>query len=669
MQSCLRTIFSNPSGQEHLAAFVQILKAEASKPGIAPTNAFVLVEWCSLLLLQISKAVELWKRCGLDVITAEAQALELCVGSAVRDSVKHSALVVTRRGLRKIFSSEAIGDQSIILVVNNLTTKGASSNARNAVLLGVVAGVCARLPSRKRALEGLKESYFTFYVRELIGSRTVVPQHLETGLHDFFSSFMTREDLQSEIVPSLEKALLRAPEIILNDLISPLIRSTAVGIDLSEILFTNLLKPLLANIKSTNATIRNGSTNAFGTVASRCHNDALLERIAEEVLLPLKQSKVTAAEQRQLHARMLSLSPSSEALSQQIPKGLAPVTNKEPNEPALGAEIAAMIKHLAFGMSLGLELDKSVIDAFNKGLNDKRAPVRKLWALGTGDLLWSFSDEQINTQCVAAFVEATIGNLLAIFNEIVENPLPAAQSGLAAAAYVFTALSESKFKAMNSEKVTATLKKATILHKALTFEPKPSFLLNHRIYSKLTLKEDSIWAVRALATVSKGLAPGDATSTRGDAWAQAFLYLITSLTVQPSVRRDATHLLAEAYVAEPATISKVVVEGIWRWRQRIENADRDSAAMTARTGNSKLYLAIRSICLPPGVVKELGAKVDSEVLKNQLVDMLVLCRPEILPCVDWIGFALRAGVDPGALAQEKSARCLNVINGFTMVRD
>jgi hypothetical protein len=218
----------------------------------------------------------------------------------------------------------------------------------------------------------------------------------------------------------------------------------------------------------------------------------------------------------------------------------------------------------------------------------------------------SFSDEQINTQCVAAFVEATIGNLLAIFNEIVENPLPAAQSGLAAAAYVFTALSESKFKAMNSEKVTATLKKATILHKALTFEPKPSFLLNHRIYSKLTLKEDSIWAVRALATVSKGLAPGDATSTRGDAWAQA-LYLITSRLFNP-VFGGMPHLLAEAYVAEPATISKVVVEGIWRWRQRIENADRDSAAMTARTGNSKLYLAIRSICLP-GVVKELGARL------------------------------------------------------------
>lgn len=649
-------------------SFVQTLKVEASKPGIAPTNAFVLVEWCSLLIQLLAGTGDLWKTCGIEVINADAQVLELCIGSTVRNSVKGSALVVTRRGLRKLFSTESVGEEAISSVVKHLTTKGASSNARNAVLLGVVAGVCVRLPSRKCTLEGFKDLYFTFYTREIIGSRTIVPQHLATALHDFFNTFMSAEDLQAAIVPSLEKALLRAPEIILNDLLSPLIHSTAIAIDFSEILLNNLLKPLLANIKSTNSTIRTGATNAFGAVAARCHNETLLEKIADEMLLPLKQSKVTAAEQRQLHAQMLSSLPGSPALSQQIPKGLAVVAIKEPNEPALGAQILAIVKHLTGSMSLGLEVDRIVLDAFDKGLKDKRGPVRRLWALGIGDLLWDLSDSQMNTSSVVTLIEATLGNLLAIFNEVVESPLPAAQNGLAAAAYVLTALSGSKFNITNSVKVEATLKKANVLQKALAVEPKPSFLLNHRIYTKLTSKEDSCWAVRALRTVSTGLVSDDATSTRGDAWAQAFLFFITSLTVPPSIRADAANLLSRAYTAEPATIAKVIVKGIWHWRRRVENVDRDSAAIAARSNNDKLYLGIRSICLPPGVIEKMDATVDSEILKEQLVNMLVLCRPEIVPRVDWISTVLRAGVDPGTLVQERPARCMDMVNGFAMVR-
>ena len=668
VRSCLQTLFATRPGLELLPAFVRNLKGEASKPGIAPSNAFVLLEWCSLLLSRISEAAKLWERCGSEVIAAEAQVLELCQGSTVRDSVKHSALVVARRGIRKLFQSENIGQKAIVSVVTQLTTKGVS-NTKNANLLGIVAGVCARLPARKHILEGLKDGYYAFYTRELIGSRIVVPQHQAEGLQDFFTSFMTREDFQSQIVPALEKALLRAPEVILNDLVTPLVCPIPMGIDLSDILLNHLLKPLLANIKSTNANIRTGATNAFRTLVSRCHNEELLERIADEILLPLKQSKVTVVEQRQLHAQILSFIPSSEVLFQRIPKDLAPVTIKEPNEPALAAETAAMVKHLTFGMLRGLEVDASVVDAFNKGLSDKRAPVRRLWAMRIGDLLWSFGDLQRDTNCFVAFIEATFGNLLATFNEIVENPLPSAQSGLITAAYVLTALADSLFQKVNSEMLTAALKKAAILPKALATEPKPSFLLNHRIYSKLTLEEDLIWALRALATVSEGLTPGDATSVVGDAWTQAFLYLITSPAVPFNARREAADRLSEVYVAKPDIVAKVVVEGIWRWRQRIETADRDSAAMAARTGNSRLYLAVRSICLPPSTIDRLGAKIESETLKEQLIDMLVLCRPEILPSVEWIGITLRAGVDPGALAQENPVRCLEVINGFTMVCD
>jgi hypothetical protein len=142
---------------------------------------------------------------------------------------------------------------------------------------------------------------------------------------------------------------------------------------------------------------------------------------------------------------------------------------------ALGAEAAAIAKHLSFGLSRGLAADMIVLDAFNKGLSDKKAHVRRLWTMSIGDLLLSLTDHQSRAACIGTFVEATIGNLLVIYNEVVESTLPAAQSGLVAAAYVLLALSGSRLQTLDSEKLTTTLKRASIVQKALTTEPKPSF--------------------------------------------------------------------------------------------------------------------------------------------------------------------------------------------------
>ena len=78
----------------------------------------------------------------------------------------------------------------------------------------------------------------------------------------------------------------------------------------------------------------------------------------------------------------------------------------------------------------------------------------------------------------------------------------AAQSGLVTAAFVLTAVAPTKLEPIHSGKIDASLKKAHILQQALTFDPKPSFLLNHRIYTKLTTEDDLMWFVRALFAVS-----------------------------------------------------------------------------------------------------------------------------------------------------------------------
>jgi hypothetical protein len=387
VQNCLRTIAASPKASEYLPGFIKSLRLESIKSGIAPGNAFVLTEWCTILLHELVNQPSIWNKWGLDILRADASALEICMGSGARHSVKHSALVVARRGLRQILKTE-LGQKSLSPIVSAFTSKGATSTAKNAVLLGVVAGVAARLPVVEPAFAKLKPDYFAFYIREVLGSKAVLPQHIAEAFNDFFSSFVEMEDLQKELLPAVEKALLRSPEVVLNDLISPLVKALPQDMDMSSVLQKNLMKPLMSNIKSTNATIRDGALRTFQDIAAKSSDEAVIDKIADEIANPLKQNKVPAADQKVLHAKMLASLKQSGSLSKKIPSALVAVALKEANETALEAELQAITHHMLHGLDHGTAPEMSVQDAFVKGIADKRPNVRRVWALQFGNLLW-----------------------------------------------------------------------------------------------------------------------------------------------------------------------------------------------------------------------------------------------------------------------------------------
>lgn len=632
---------------------------ETSKPGLAQSNAFVLVEWCSLVLQHCGTHPEAWKSCGLDLITSDAQILELCMSFNVRDSVRQSALVVTWRALRKVFGNPETGEDAIKETVVLLTSKSQPLGSRSAVLLGAVAGVCARMSTRKPTLERLKQDYISFYVREMVGSRIALSLHIRTALHDFISGFVTLQDLQADIVPAFEKALLRSPEVVLDELLSCMIRSLSSDVDLSELALGHLLKPLLANTKSTNAAIRGGALATFSVLVGKCRNEASLEKITDEVSIPLVTSKLAAADQRMLYARMLCLLEPVPSRSATLCKSLPTLIAKEPNEAALGAEASALAHHLTFVIKSGSKVDSTALDVFVKGISDKRVPIRKMWSLKTGELLWKFREESICTGPLIQFTEAVVSNLLEAFHEVAANPLPASQTGLVIAAYVVTALSGYLSALTESEKLVSLLRKADVQAQALAFDPKPSFLLNYKVYTKLAVDKDLIWAVRAVAACSGHLTTPVVSSAAGDAWMQTLLYLITASTIPPGVRRDAVAALTKAYVSQPAAIAELVEKSLWHWHRHVELSDKDTAAFAAKTGTSKLHLVVRAISLPPDDAHFTSGLITSETLQTQLINMLVLCRPEILPRVSWIEVCLRVGQDPGNLVRANGARCLD----------
>ena len=625
------------------------------------------MEWFAVLLSEFAGRKDLWDKWGLAIIDADARALEQCLGSSSKAGLKHSALVGTRRAFRKLFRSEALGQNAVKTIVSSLTTKGSSATAKNAVLLGVVAGVSARLPSARPSFEAVKKECYAFYIREIIGSRVTLPPHISNSLHDLFQGFTDMHDLRNELIPAIEKALLRAPEVVLNDLVTPMVTSLNQDIDLSEALQKSLLKPLLNNVKSTNASIRIGALRTFAACAQKSTDESVTDKIADEILNPLRQNKVTAPEQRVLHAQLLSALVPSTTLAKKIPAALASIALKEPNEAVIEAEIGAVGEHSTYSLASSAALDPSVVDAFAKGIADKKPSVRRIWAVQACSIFWKLRRESLTSPGTIAFAQPTLAKMCDIFIEANDNPLPAAQNGLVTAACSFAAVALLKFRNTEDAKLRSTLEKATIAKTLLFAGNRQHSLLSFKVYSKLQHTEDLIWAVRALSALAQDLTMMERSRDIEEAWSQAFLYFITASSVPAQVRKQAAKVLAETYYRYPRQVGQIVVNGVWKWRRDVDTNTKDTAAVSARSGNAHLYLALKAICPKPNEVQDLGYPWDSSVVKEQLIHMLILSRPILIPHASWIDLCLQAGVDPGTLVDGNSSRCLQEVQRATEV--
>lgn len=637
MQSCLQALLDNGDYPSTHLAITDCYRRETAKDGLAVSNAFVLVEWGSIILSRARG------KSDPQSYLSFAKVLDLCLASG-KDTVKHSAIVVARRTIRKLLEDEA----RIPVFIGHLTAKDQPLGSRAAVLLGVIAGVCAR--KNKSLLD--KDKYYGFYVREILGSRVVVPLHIASALNDFFAEFTTAADFNKEVIPTLEKALLRAPEIV-QDLLQPMISSLPSQVDLAKVIAEHLLKPLLANTKSQNATVRDGASLAFAALISHAQEEEYLAKIADD--LSISFSKLTVVEQRLAQARMLGQMPHVSLKSETICQTIARSASKEPNETALLAEVSALTTQYAQVVlnlslaSLRKECVKDVEESFIKGLSDKKANVRKVWAVSAGNLLWKVAgDSSPNSHSATIhFVESTAPKLLQIFDEVAYSPITAGP--LAAAAFTIAALCPIMSRTIKSEVIKVSLHKARVYDRALS---PASFLLNHRVYTKLSSPEDLSWVIRALVACSNEI--DKASEEIKEAWTQTFLYMIAAAGIPPAVRKEAMTALTDVWSQRSGMISEMVIPGIWNWYRQTEQSEKDSAAFSAKSGTSQLFLVIRSIC--PTKQQHHGQ------MQKQLIDMLVLCRPEILPRAHWIDTCLRVGQDPGSIARANVTQCLQAVD-------
>ncbi|KAF4549025.1 eIF-2-alpha kinase activator GCN1-like protein [Elsinoe fawcettii] len=660
-EDCISAILKGGVEDAPADSFIDLVVKESEKKSLSPSNAFILVRWLHHIIPAIGKSDKAWSKWESKTIHALVRSMNTFLASDPRESTDATVFRVTRRTFRWLLVIPDRGQKLLENCVGFLTAKAATPSPQNGILLGIIAGVCNRYKGTTVDFGKFKAAYNDFFIREVLGSRTVLPDRIAQSLSPYFESYVTLEDLEKTLVPAVEKALLRAPEVVLVNILPAVVQSLPTTIDLGNLLATKLAAPLLKNVTSSNASIRSGAIQSFEALSQRSKDEASLEKAADAVLTPLKGGKLASADHRTSHAQLLAVIPSTPALSKKIPTGLAPIVAKEANDAAATAEVTAFTIHLEHGIRAGVSPENAVADAVVKGLADKKPQTRRTWTLHFAQLFWNLPEEILKSEAATKLADAGVGKLIDIWSEAQNNPLPAVQSGLASAAAAVTALIVGKFGLVQSDlKNASTIKKAAVAEKTLVADPKPSFLLNTKVFTKLTSADDLTWFLRALEVLSETLLADSTSESAQSSWAQAFTYVLVADSSPSSVKSAANKTLESIYKKAPSKITEIMVSGLTQWTIDVARENKDSVAAASHTGIDSLYKVIRCI----------SVKFDRDMqeptsLDKQALALLIITRPQFMPRGNWIETIIKIGIDPGQFADRNADACIQQIKSWT----
>ncbi|KAK5942181.1 translational activator of GCN4 [Knufia obscura] len=654
VQSCLRVYLRSDTSGKLSAYLGNFLLKESQKAVVATSNAFVLLEWCTVVEEELAKLDNLNEALLRQTCTAQALLLDKCLAPDTRSGIMHTALIISRRGLRKLFQSKH-SEAALNVVVKELTS--ASSTTANAGLIGVVAGVSVRLPKVKPLFEAHVSTVLDWYTKVVLGSKTVLPEQQVHGLDEFFTRFATSDTVEKTVVPTIEKGILRSPENVLRGPIPALAESLPTEIDISQQVAAKLLKPLLSSLASTNANVRVGAAQSLSALLIREQDAAELEKIVKDLLSNVKSSKAASYELRGLICDSLKEVKPAQPMSVQIVQGLLPIAAKEANESALRREVAAIAAHTSFLLSNGL-WSKDMTDPIVKGCAEKRAPFKKLWLTGTAVALLNLT-EVPESGPGRDLVMAVLNAAADAYVEISPKPLPAATAGTISMAYIVPALVQ--------HSVLGPLLKSTKAKLApdatgLQLTQQSSFLLNPQVYTKLSAADDQKWALHALLGVDSYLA--NAAASGKAAWGRALLHLLLAPESDPQTRKTTGQELAQRYLTNPAAVGSSIVLGIWGYLR-----EEQTGTKKAKTEDAPTHLPLRRAVASISPTKSSWSKRNldppQETLHRQAISTVVLYGPDLIPSIEWVSNLLAIGVDPGSLAASRTAELMReVLNTF-----
>lgn len=251
---------------------------------------------------------------------------------------------------------------------------------------------------------------------------------------------------------------------------------------------------------------------------------------------------------------------------------------KETNESAISALVDALITHQGNLVKNDIPVEDKITKLVCSGLIDKRSKFKSGWAVSISEMIWNIS--KVNPAAIA-FSKAVAKNFFTLFNDIASNSIQASQNGTIIAGYAISAITLGKWLEWQESQLSISFKPFSlilvqlvksegILNITIAVSPKPSFLLNERIYTKLSAERDQLWAINAFeATAMRALAE------MGNAWSIATIYFIVNPKLSRKVRSAAKNMLEKVLIAITPDIlekaAEIVILGIEEWLRQVND--------------------------------------------------------------------------------------------------
>ncbi|KAG9124771.1 translational activator of GCN4, partial [Ceratobasidium sp. 392] len=590
LSSLLRRDIDPPAPQPHPLLISHTLISWIAKEAshfIAGSNSFVLLTWIAAAFTASAKSETFPVAKTFNVVVSTMAVLVDAVIREGKSGASRSAFVLVRRVLRN-------NHTLIPGVVSSLFDAAKSSSAplNNAVLIGIAVDVALRLRPNKANEESpgvtyvglIKSNVLTFYTTHVIPSKTTVPPYITKSFNDFLQHCTTDDDLTNAIVPAVEKAVLRAPEISL-DTVNSLLH--ALSRPLPTLLFTRVLTSVLNAAKSTNAVTRAGAIRVVTTLLATPSSltpslpgappHAILpesddtqkknvETARQAILAPLKENKTNNADHRIALVALAAALPPDSGSTVEILGILLPSIAKDGKEEGW----AWVGKLLNGALVKNEEIPKDVAATLTKEMGSAKVPVRRAVCAAVGSALWDLGEPSPTTNGNHAesnaqntWTPAATSFLTALTPALESNLKTASSTPLNLPAgplegYVAAAIG---FARGGKEGIAS---KNPVLTGIAGTSAKPSFLLWDKVWNKVNDPIEETWLLRAAVGAFEWFeGGGGGKKTEGLRSALGAIFVQCAVkSAQHNTRRLALETLSRVSQHLPGKVVPLIIEAV-----------------------------------------------------------------------------------------------------------
>ncbi|KAF8057458.1 armadillo-type protein [Lyophyllum atratum] len=586
----------------------------------ASSDLFVLLSWSCGIYTVCAKASPEFSSTNVWRVLVGSMATLLDMLSAstkAKTSMLQGALVRVRRALRS-------APEELPTLISTLLAISKSSQAplRMASLLGVAVSVLVRLKNvddepSKRLPQELKDEIIASCASNVLMSKVVVPSHISDAYNDFIRNFVSEKDFTETILPAIEKALLRSPEIFL---------------------------PTLQDSPPPPSTRRPLSSRGKRLLA-----------------LP-KSDKTAGPDHRVALYSMLAVLPPSPSVSGVLIQTATLLLAKETHEGATAVLASALPARIIFILTSG-PIASEIMHFIAKEMGSAKPGVRRAFCVLAGTVLTGGLD--FSSGPALEFAKAVVPALEGSLKTVAGNPLGASggplEAHIAAAVLLGPLARTGKF--------SDVIRKNATLGSIAPGSTKASFLLWDKVSQKLTDPVDEAWLLKAWEAAFTYF---KAEFAKSEVLRSQLGLVSIHLTLEgsaPEVRREVNTVVERCTALLPELTNRVVRDGLNTFLSRGMPLSKPTTSSSAEettvpwNKHSRLSVLLLSVVsFPEGT--------DLKVREDMIVELIILGHHHLV-CGNsrqtWIDLCQRARADPYDLTNKHLDKLLKLILGASTV--